>query len=1421
MAVTTAELRAILTLQDQMSAQLSRVKGEVQGLSAAVNSAGSSAANGSAGFLKLTSAFAAGQIAAQGLMGVLSTISSKVMAAGQASTDFGQSMANIRAMVPTADFDKFGDSTEKLALRLGKDYPLSASEAGKAIETLVQKGTSLEKINAGAAEAVVKLSSATGGDLVTAAEVVNATLDTFNMTADETNKVTAIMTGAMLNGGMTLNDFKYALTSAGTVVHAMGGNVTDLSIGIAAMAKAGIEGSDAGTSIKSMLMNLQPSTKQQTLLFRELGITTADGGNKFFDAAGKMKSYEEIGNVLAEALDGMSEKQRQATLEIMFGTDGIRAAIVASRVAKGDFGELGNAVRSVDPEEVAKKRLDSLSGSLKQLGGSAETIGIILVGKLGPAMKVIVDTGTELLNKVLNVLDGEEAGKYFSGLADKAFAFGDAVYAAGNRLSEYGAGFKERIGGPLGEAGNVITQVLGSALVGLAALIRGDVEAAVDAFGQAWADALPPIVEAGSKLLSLGETAAKIGMMVLEHIGPTIELLYQHREAVLVVVAAWLAFRGVMTTLSAVSTAATAITALTTAISTLGGLIPAITGAGTALAGAGAGIAGLWGIVSGVVTAAASAVGGAVASVVGALGLPVIAIAALIAAIATFAAAWYFNWGGIQEKTFEAITTIRETIAGWGDALIAVMAGAWASIVETVSGAWDAVVAATTSFASSIVSAVQSAWNAVVSAIQGVFQTLWGVVVAGYEAVFTEPTRAALSQLAADLQELWGAIIALVGRLLTILSTRVSQAWETIVTVVTALGARITAAVTNTWNSVVAAVVGFVTPIISAVTNTWNTVVMIFQTVNQTIVAAVTNTWNGIVAAITGFFAPIIAAVTSTWNAVVATISGFLAPIIAVVTRTWDSIVETVTSLGNRIVATISGFGSMVYEAAASLANNLAAGLKNGINSKVQEIAGAASQMVRSAIDAANSTAQIESPSKVTMETGRMLGAGVAEGIKELTPEVAARMRELIDAATAYTPVAGEIKRVENEIANLRQQAQTDALWRSKEMITIDSEALRLKKEMAEAERALIPIRQDLARATREVEDITRGSLAERQAVIEMDGARKEIRLQIIDLERQLVGMDRDSKKSKNIQEQIEKLRDQDRLLSLEAERIQLTNDVAAIGARIKKEGLEDQVRGHERATDTLRDQLAVLGAEQAVFQALEAIISNALKNEVAERERLIAVFRAEAQPIIERIQAGMAYIDQLEAEGTITKDVADKLREIGRNLNIAADGTKALGNAAETATPQLDAATKKAEEMAAAGAKVAGSYDKAANKVKELGEVIGKVSTPFKDAGENPKARLQKRHDGGPVSMGVPYLVGRDGAEELFVPDASGMILSSSATRGLMDGSSGGSRVGSGGVSREIHLHMEGAQIYGMSDFEQAVQRAIGRGLKRGHFGG
>ena len=1218
MAVTAAEIRAILTLQDQLSGQLSKVQGELHKLGASATASGNAARAAGPSWASMSTAIAAGTVAANAFMAVAKGVVVVLTSAGSASADFGQSMANIRSIIPDEDFARFGDQLSKTALRLGKDYPLSAAEAGKSMELLAQKGISAQKIIEGGAESVVKLASATGADLVTATGIAAAAMDTFNVQASDMGKVTNLMTGAMIRGGMSATDFGHAIQSGGAVIALAGGSIEDASVAIAAMAKAGIEGSDAGTSLKTMYMNLQPSTKGATKAMIELGLVTKDGRNAFFDAQGKVKSFEEISRILSNSLEGLTEQQRLQALETMFGSDAIRAAAVAAKLGAGAYGDLGAEIRGVDAGDVAAKRMDSLKASVGQLTGSAETLAITLMGRLGPGMKTVVDTGTELLNGVLDKLDTPEAEAAFAAMGQSAVQLGNDLYAAGQGASEFGASLS---GIPVvGATLDALFQAAGSTLVALAAIMRGDAKGAAEAITNAFGSLLTAAGAIGQEINRVGEFIGAAAQKAGDTGG-------------------WGALQNSLVNLQqTVEFAGDRVNELS---ATLG---------------------------------RASAAAGGAAS-------PVDVLAAMIRGAAL---------------GFEYATT---QIDGWVD--------------SALSG-----INVATNFATGL--------------------SLLGT---------------ASQQLARG--DIPGMIAS------------VDQAGA-------AFSAGITAAEDYR---------------LRGLERTEAQATLTGQVVGQGMAQVETSTVTSMAAAAT-------AAETS-----------------------MAALEASASTHAAGAVAAVQDQAGPAEAAGRSVGSNLGSGMAAGILEWVGQVAAAARSLVSSAIGAGEVEGEIRSPSERTKETGRMLGAGVAEGIKELSPEVQARMRDLIDAAAEYTPVAGEIKRVEAEIAAVRQRGQTDALFRAKEMITIDSEALRLKKEMAVAERSLLPIRQALARASREVENLSRGSLADRQNVIGMDGKRKEIRLQIIDLERQLIGMDSDSKKAESIQKQIDKLQDQDRLLSLEAERIQLTNEVSATGARIKREALDDQIRAQEDALAPLRDQIALLGAEQAVWSALEAIIKNATDNEVAERERLIAVFRAEGAPILERINAGLLLIDQLEKEGAISQELADQLRNVAKEAGASTTATEALGKAGLIAAPGIDAAAKKAEEMAKQAAAIGKAADGATDDVLELGETIGKLPGIGKaDAIFKPDRRAM----GGPVSMGAPYIVGERGPE-LFVPMGDGTILPADATASMLNGSSGGStgRGGGGGASREIHLHMEGAQIYGMSDFETAVQRAVGRGLKRGQFGG
>lgn len=272
------------------------------------------------------------------------------------------------------------------ALQLGSDTAFGASEAALAMEELVKAGLSVDAVLNGAADATVALAAAGGVSLPEAATIASNAMNQFGLTAQELPRVADLIAGAANASAIDVGQFGFSLSQAGAVANLVGLSFDDLALAITAMGKAGIVGSDAGTSLKTMLQNLQPSTDKQKALMRDLGIVTEDGANQFFNAQGQIRSMAEISGVLNTALAGMTDAQKTMALETLFGSDAIRAAATVAGFGAEGMNALATEMGKVTAESVAAQRLDNTAGAIEQLKGSAETAAIQIGTALIPTI---------------------------------------------------------------------------------------------------------------------------------------------------------------------------------------------------------------------------------------------------------------------------------------------------------------------------------------------------------------------------------------------------------------------------------------------------------------------------------------------------------------------------------------------------------------------------------------------------------------------------------------------------------------------------------------------------------------------------------------------------------------------------------------------------------------------------------------------------------------------------------------------------------------------------------------------------------------------------------------------------------------------------------------------------------------------------
>jgi TP901 family phage tail tape measure protein len=299
--------------------------------------------------------------------------------------DFEAQMSSIQALTGATNEEMKRMSA--LAIKMGANTKYSALEAAQGIEELLKAGLTPAQVEAGGLEAALNLATAGGLELADAAEIMSTAMNAFKRDALTAAQASDILAGTANASATSVQELRYSLAMVSAVAAGVGMTFKDTNTALGLFANNGLKGSDAGTSLKTMLANLQPTTKEQIALFKKLGLMTSKGANAFFDARGKLKSLEQIAGILRKSLSGLTDQQRMLALETMFGADAIRAATIL-------FNEGAEGVRKFQAEmlkvtalDVAKKKMDNAKGAMEQLQGAIETIQISALQPLLPTIK--------------------------------------------------------------------------------------------------------------------------------------------------------------------------------------------------------------------------------------------------------------------------------------------------------------------------------------------------------------------------------------------------------------------------------------------------------------------------------------------------------------------------------------------------------------------------------------------------------------------------------------------------------------------------------------------------------------------------------------------------------------------------------------------------------------------------------------------------------------------------------------------------------------------------------------------------------------------------------------------------------------------------------------------------------------------------
>ena len=318
--------------------------------------------------------------------------------------EFDKALSGIRALG-----GEYADNIEAIgeaAKTAGTAFGFTATETLGAVEALAKAGVSTADILGGALPGALTLAAAGELSVADAAETASKAMTQFGLAGEDIPHLADLLSAAAATATGDVSDFNQALNQAGLVAAQLNIPIEEAIGTLTAFASAGLLGSDAGTSFRTMLLRLQNPTNESAKLLQQYNI-------KAFDLQGNFVGIENLAGQLQQRLGGLTQEQRSAALAQIFGSDAIRAAnVLYTQGAEGVAKYTEQVNQSGFAQDVAAEKTNNLQGDLNKMTATYEALVLSVEdgsGVISQSFRSITQAVTEALGVILefNKISGQ------------------------------------------------------------------------------------------------------------------------------------------------------------------------------------------------------------------------------------------------------------------------------------------------------------------------------------------------------------------------------------------------------------------------------------------------------------------------------------------------------------------------------------------------------------------------------------------------------------------------------------------------------------------------------------------------------------------------------------------------------------------------------------------------------------------------------------------------------------------------------------------------------------------------------------------------------------------------------------------------------------------------------------------------------
>jgi TP901 family phage tail tape measure protein len=387
-------------------------------------------------------------------------------AAVRQGTAYQSTLLNIQASTGATAQEL--DRLKAASMQMSQAMGVGPTQIAGSFLELLKAGMSVEQVLGGAGQAAIEFATVGQMDVAAAGVVMADAMNVFGVSAGVA--ANAISSAADASS-TSIEGMSQAFSQVSAVAALANQSIGDTSAALAILANAGVKGSDAGTSLKTMLLRLMAPADEAVGALASIGLSVSS----FRNADGSMKPLVEIIRTLNGAMGDLGREAQDDIFKNIFGQDAIRAAAILTGTGVDGFNAMTGAMDAAMPVgEKFKVMMSGLAGAAGNILAALQRFAIAVSDAVGPALMSLATPITGLINGLTDfATKNKEAVATIAKFGVSAVAIGGALTGLGLSLqaASFGFGGILKAVGSLGAVVGLVLSPMGLLVGGVAAIV--------------------------------------------------------------------------------------------------------------------------------------------------------------------------------------------------------------------------------------------------------------------------------------------------------------------------------------------------------------------------------------------------------------------------------------------------------------------------------------------------------------------------------------------------------------------------------------------------------------------------------------------------------------------------------------------------------------------------------------------------------------------------------------------------------------------------------------------------------------------------------------------------------------------------------------------------------------------------------------